>query len=58
MQTEPGRLPAGSWREVFNSDSSAYGGSDVGNFGAAIPAWDGRIELRLPANGFVVLLRV
>ncbi|HEX8274736.1 MAG TPA: alpha-amylase family glycosyl hydrolase [Longimicrobiaceae bacterium] len=58
VQTDPARLPAGSWREVFNSDSSAYGGSDVGNFGAAIPAWDGRIELRLPANGFVVLLRV
>ncbi|MEW5931535.1 MAG: alpha-amylase family glycosyl hydrolase [Gemmatimonadota bacterium] len=58
VQTDPARLPAGSWREVFNSDSSAYGGSDVGNFGAAIPAWDGRIELRLPANGFVVLHRV
>jgi 1,4-alpha-glucan branching enzyme len=58
VQTDPGRLPAGSWQEVFNSDAEAYGGSNVGNYGAAIPAWDGRIELRLPANGFVVLRRV
>jgi 1,4-alpha-glucan branching enzyme len=58
VRTDPGRLPAGSWQEVFNSDAEAYGGSNVGNYGAAIPAWDGRIELRLPANGFVVLRRV
>ena len=51
------RLPDGLWQEVFNSDSSLYGGDDNGNFGAAIPALGGRIELRLPANGLVVLQR-
>ncbi len=58
VQTDPGHLPAGSWQEVFNSDAAAYGGGNVGNYGAAIPARDGRIELRLPANGFVVLRKV
>jgi 1,4-alpha-glucan branching enzyme len=28
IQTDPGRLPAGLWRETFNSDSAIYGGSN------------------------------
>jgi 1,4-alpha-glucan branching enzyme len=55
--TDGNRLPAGAWQEVFNSDSQLYGGGDVGNFGAAVTAADGRIRVRLPANGFVVLQR-
>ncbi|MGI9022205.1 MAG: alpha-amylase family glycosyl hydrolase [Acidimicrobiales bacterium] len=55
--TEPDRLPAGTWTETFNSDAGLYGGGDVGNAGSAIASADGRIELRLPANGFVVLQR-
>jgi len=31
---------AGVWREVFNSDAEAYGGSGVGNFGAVIAHGD------------------
>jgi 1,4-alpha-glucan branching enzyme len=54
VQTDPARLPDGLWREVFNSDSSAYGGSDVGNFGADVPAGGGRIQVRVPANGLLV----
>jgi 1,4-alpha-glucan branching enzyme len=54
----PELLPDGLWRETFNSDAAIYGGNDVGNAGASIPAVNGRIELRLPANGFLVLQRV
>jgi 1,4-alpha-glucan branching enzyme len=57
LRTEPHRLPAGWWQEIFNSDSELYGGRNTGNFGASIPADHGRIGLRVPANGFVVLHR-
>jgi 1,4-alpha-glucan branching enzyme len=43
------------WQEIFNSDAAIYGGHNIGNFGAAIPCDNRRIQLRLPANGFLVL---
>jgi 1,4-alpha-glucan branching enzyme len=55
IQTGPDRLKSGEWQETFNSDAGIYGGSDVGNFGSNVLASDGRIELRIPANGFLVL---
>jgi 1,4-alpha-glucan branching enzyme len=57
VQTDPDRLPPGMWQETFNSDSHLYGGDDVGNFGAAVPVAAGRLQLRLPANGLLVLQR-
>ena len=54
VQTESWRLPDGEWREVFNSDASLYGGNNTGNGGAALSATNGRIQVALPANGFVV----
>ena len=51
------RLAPGGWQEIFNSDSAFYGGSDVGNYGATLPSEDGRIDVRLPANGLLVLRR-
>jgi 1,4-alpha-glucan branching enzyme len=57
IQTDPGRLPSGLWRETFNSDSAIYGGANFGNLGAAIPANNGQLELVIPANGLVVLQR-
>jgi 1,4-alpha-glucan branching enzyme len=52
---------AGRYREVFNSDSRFYGGSDVSN-GTDIPSqdvfWMGRrnsISLTLPPLGALVL---
>jgi 1,4-alpha-glucan branching enzyme len=54
---ESGRLPGGHWVETFNSDAAIYGGQNIGNYGAAIPCTDGRIQLRLPANGVLVLQR-
>jgi 1,4-alpha-glucan branching enzyme len=52
---------AGWWREIFNSDSSLYGGSDMGNLGglAAVPLpWHGErqsLELTLPPLATVLL---
>ncbi|MCL2595959.1 MAG: 1,4-alpha-glucan branching protein GlgB [Promicromonosporaceae bacterium] len=59
------RLPlphGGVWREVLNTDAEAYGGSDVGNFGAVhaepVPH-HGRshsASLRIPPLGALVLI--
>jgi 1,4-alpha-glucan branching enzyme len=56
-------LPRGGrWRELLNTDSTFYGGSDVGNLGgidAAGPPWHGQpqsAELRLPPLGVVWLV--
>jgi 1,4-alpha-glucan branching enzyme len=45
------------WQETFNSDAAIYGGQNVGNYGAAIPCHEGRIQLRIPGNGLLVLQR-
>ena len=57
IQSDARRLPDGSWRELFNSDAALYGGDNVGNLGADVPAAEGRIQVRLPANGLVVFGR-
>ncbi|MEC4816596.1 MAG: alpha amylase C-terminal domain-containing protein [Scytonema sp. PMC 1069.18] len=50
--------PISSWQEIFNSDAERYGGYNVGNLGASIPANNGRISVIIPANGFVVLQKM
>jgi 1,4-alpha-glucan branching enzyme len=50
-------IPNGGWKEVFNSDAAMYGGQNVGNAGAVIPSSAGRINVVVPANGFVVLVK-
>lgn len=57
IQSAPEHLAAGMWQEVFNSDSAAYGGANVGNAGAMIPVRGGRLEMTIPANGLLVLQR-
>jgi hypothetical protein len=52
IQTDPSRLPDGSWREVSNSDASLFGGHDIGIFGGDVPATGGRIQIRIPQNDF------
>jgi 1,4-alpha-glucan branching enzyme len=52
------RIPAGNWREVFNSDAAIFGGKNVGNAGATIGGPQGSFECVVPANGFVVFQRV
>ncbi len=57
IQTDSLRLPEGRWREQFNSDAAIYGGNNVGNAGADLPVYGGRIELRIPANGVLIFAR-
>ncbi len=58
IQTDASRLPDGSYREVLSSDGARYGGWNVGNYGAAIPASGGRFQARLPACGVLVFHRI
>ncbi len=44
----------GPWREIFNSDAAAYGGSNTGNFGQ-VQARDGRASLTLPPLATIML---
>lgn len=49
---------AGGWREILNTDSWIYGGSDVGNNGwieAAATARGGEMRLTLPPLGLLLL---
>ncbi len=50
-------IPDGDWREIFNSDSAFYGGHNIGNDGGTLHSSHGRLSMRIPANGFVVLAR-
>ena len=50
-------IPDGGWKEVFNSDAGIYGGQNIGNFGAIVQSRDHRIEVIIPPNGFVVLVK-
>jgi 1,4-alpha-glucan branching enzyme len=58
IATDPSRLLAGGWQEVFNSDASSYGGDNVGNGGAVLPVNNGQINPVIPAHGFVVFEKV
>ncbi|CCE01068.1 1,4-alpha-glucan branching protein GlgB [Bradyrhizobium sp. STM 3809] len=46
----------GTWREVFNSDSSHYGGSNVGNVGQVHASEDQHLNLILPPMAAVFLV--
>jgi 1,4-alpha-glucan branching enzyme len=50
-------IPDARWKEVFNSDAASYGGQNTGNRGETIPSAQGRLNVTLPANGFVVLVK-
>ncbi len=45
-------IPAGQWKEVFNSDAARYGGSNFGNYGATING--GYAGINIPAGGYIV----
>jgi len=51
------RIANASWTEVFNSDSEAYGGWNIGNSGATLHGSNGALNVVLPAAGLVVFRR-
>ena len=53
---EDQRISNASWREVFNSDASSYGGGGLLN-GGQIPSAGGAITVNIPANSVLVLQR-
>lgn len=57
IQKDLAAIPGGGWKEIFNSDAAIYGGRNVGNGGAVLHASGGRLDVKVPANGFVVLVR-
>jgi 1,4-alpha-glucan branching enzyme len=50
-------IPDAGWKEIFNSDAAIYGGQNVGNYGATIGSAQGRIAVRIPANGLMVFVK-
>lgn len=50
-------IPDGGWKEIFNSDAAIYGGQNMGNDGGTLTASNGALNMKIPANGFVVLAR-
>lgn len=50
-------IPNAGWKEIFNSDSSMYGGQNMGSGGAIIHSNQGRLNIVIPASGFVVFVK-
>jgi 1,4-alpha-glucan branching enzyme len=50
-------IPAAGWKEVFNSDAAVYGGRNLGNSGAIVGSSPGRLNVIVPAAGFVVFVK-
>lgn len=50
-------IPTAGWKEEFNSDAGIYGGQGIGNFGGTVRAGAGRLNVIVPATGFVVFVR-
>ena len=47
-----------SWKEVFNSDASVYGGANFGNQSGTLNSRNGTLSAIVPGPGFVVFLRL
>ncbi len=50
-------VPNAGWKEVFNGDAAIYGGQNTGNGGAVIFSNQGRLNVVIPACGFVVFVK-
>ena len=50
-------IPNAGWKEVFNSDAAIYGGQNIGNLGTIVPSNQGRLNVVIPAKGFVVFIK-
>jgi 1,4-alpha-glucan branching enzyme len=51
-------IPDARWKEIFNSDAAIYGGQNIGNGGSVIPSSQGRLNVVVPAAGFLVFARL
>lgn len=51
-------LNNGNWKETINSNSTTFDGTGEYTNGGTYSANNGRVELNLPANGFVILEKV
>jgi 1,4-alpha-glucan branching enzyme len=51
----PASVQTGHWREIFTSDAKEYGGRGVTNENVELAVENKRLNVRLPARGFVVL---
>jgi 1,4-alpha-glucan branching enzyme len=51
-------LEDAAWREVFNSDASAYGGWGIGNSGGVVRSRGGTLSVVIPTAGLVVFARI
>jgi len=50
-------IPGALWKEVFNSDAAMYGGWNVGNQSAILASSPGRLNVVVPAAGFLVFVK-
>jgi len=50
-------IPNTGWKEIFNSDAAIYGGQNLGNGGATITSYQGRLKVAVPANGFLIFVK-
>ncbi len=50
-------IPNAAWKEIFNSDAAIYGGRNMGNWGAIILSSQGRLNVVIPASGFVMFVK-
>jgi 1,4-alpha-glucan branching enzyme len=51
------RVPlGGTWREILNSDSAHYGGSNVGNIGIVHASESGEVSLTIPPLAAIFLV--
>ena len=50
-------IPDAGWKEIFNSDATVYGGQNIGNRGAILHSSQGRLDVIIPASGFVLLVK-
>ncbi len=57
IEKGPPAIANGGWKEIFNSDSSWYGGRNIGNNGTALQSCRGCLNIVIPANGFILFIR-
>jgi len=50
-------IPNAGWKEIFNSDAAIYGGQNIGNLGTIVSSNQGRLNVVIPASGFVVFIK-